>query len=213
MGRGVTGLDKDPRWRRLNEGEYVCACCGENHRGLFDLACHRPDQWQTGDDRSANSEVNLSSDCLTEDFCVLNGEHFFVRCVLPVPIVGGQGAEFGFGVWSTLSRKNFEIYVETFGGGEQGGLGPWFGWLSNAIKGYPDTLSMKCQVHPQNGRQRPLLKLDPTDHPLAIEQREGMTLDRILDLYALNGHDLGLPPTAKGVGGLVKNIFGVLRRP
>jgi len=46
-------------------------------------------------------------------------------------------------------------------------------------------------VHPQEGRQRPYIELEATDHPLAIEQRAGITFDRLLDLYALNGHDPG----------------------
>ena len=58
------------------------------------------------------------------------------------------------------------------------------------LKSYPDTLNMKCQVHPREGRQRPTIELEPTDHPLAIEQRDGITFDRLLTIYALNGHDL-----------------------
>jgi hypothetical protein len=69
-------------------------------------------------------------------------------------------------------------------------LGPWFGWFSNRLKGYDDTLNLKCQVHPRPGRQRPWIELEPTDHPLAVEQRRGMTLDRLLEIYALNGHDI-----------------------
>ena len=69
-------------------------------------------------------------------------------------------------------------------------MGPWFGWFSNRLKGYPETLNLKCQVRPRSGRQRPLIELEPTDHPLAVEQRDGITLDRIFEIFALNGHDL-----------------------
>jgi hypothetical protein len=58
------------------------------------------------------------------------------------------------------------------------------------LKGYPDTLNLKCQVLPQEGRQRPFVELEPTAHPLAVEQREGATFDRILEIYALYGHDM-----------------------
>ena len=90
----------------------------------------------------------------------------------------------------TLSRKNFEIYTETFDGGRQDGLGPWFGWFSNRLEGYPETLNLKAQVRPQGGHVRPLVELEPTDHPLAIEQRHGISFDRLLEIYALNGHDM-----------------------
>jgi len=49
---------------------------------------------------------------------------------------------------------------------------------------------LKCHVLPQEGRQRPLVRLEATDHPLAVEQQTGITFDRLLELYALNGHDL-----------------------
>jgi hypothetical protein len=49
---------------------------------------------------------------------------------------------------------------------------------------------MKCRVRPQNDSQRPLIELEPTDHPLSAEQQNGISLDRILDIYAENGHDM-----------------------
>jgi hypothetical protein len=45
-------------------------------------------------------------------------------------------------------------------------------------------------LHPRDGRQRPCVELEPTGHPLAIEQQRGISLDRLLEIYALNGHDL-----------------------
>jgi hypothetical protein len=156
---------------------------------LFDLACDKPDFWQGGEQRP-NSELQGSENILTEDFCVLGGTHYFVRCVLQLPILGKQDAVFGFGTWATLSKQNFSRYVDTFDSGAQGDLGPWFGWFSNRLKDYPDTLNLKCQVHPRAGRQRPLIELERTEHPLAVEQQNGITFDRLLAIYAVNGHDL-----------------------
>jgi hypothetical protein len=180
----------DPRWQRLHDREWTCPCCGLNHGGVFDLACGEPAYWQGSADKSPNSAVRTSRNVLTEDFCVLDGEHFFVRCVLELPIAGQPNASFGYGVWSSLSKKNFDLYLETFDSDGQSDLGPWFGWFSNRLKGYPDTLGLKCQVHPQGDGQRPLVELEPTDHPLAVEQRNGISFDRLLDIYAWNGHDL-----------------------
>jgi hypothetical protein len=182
-------LDHDPRWRRLHARAWICPGCGSKHRGLFDLACDKPDVWQ-GAAARPNSEIVGADDILTEDFCVLGGEHFFVRCVLQLPILGRPETFFGFGTWATLSKKNFDRNLATFDSGRQGRLGPWFGWFSNRLMGYPDTLNLKCQVHPRDGRQRPYIELDPTEHPLAIEQQQGIAFDRLLEIYALYGHDL-----------------------
>ena len=183
-------LANDPRWRRLWGKAWRCSHCGETHQGLFDLACGKPGPFPGPEDTAPNSALDLSGNFLSEDFCVLNGQHFFVRAVLELPIQGSGGERFGFGVWSTLSRPNFERYVETFDSGEQDGLGPWFGWFSNRLDGYPDTANLKCQVQPKSGRQRPRVLLEPTSHQLAVEQQHGITFDRVLDLYAINGHDI-----------------------
>jgi hypothetical protein len=183
-------LEQDRRWLRLHDRAWTCPCCGENHAGLFDLACDAPDFWRDGAERKPNADIVSATHILTEDFCILDGEHFFVRGVLELPIIGASGERFGFGVWTTLSRKNFDLYLASFDSGEQGHLGPWFGWFSNRLSGYPDTLNLKCQVHPQDGRKRPLIALEATDHPLAVEQHEGITFDRLLEIYAQHGHDL-----------------------
>jgi hypothetical protein len=178
----------DPRWNQLRSRTWECASCGEAHSGLFDLGCAKPDFWQGPEDYLPNSTVRDSAHCLTEDFCVLDGEHYFIRCILKLPLVGAPGEHFGFGVWSTLSKKNFEKYQETFDSGEQEELGPWFGWFSNRLKGYPDTLNLKCQVHPQAGRQRPWIELEASGHPLAQESLDGITYERLLEIYAAYGH-------------------------
>jgi hypothetical protein len=183
----------DPRWKKFQHRSWACASCGETHVGLFDLGCAKPDFWQSSEQPLANSAIVGSKHCLTEDFCILDNEHYFVRCLLRLPLVGSPGEYFGLGVWSTLAPKNFDKYASTFDRGEQEDLGPWFGWLSNRLKGYPDTLSLKCQVHPQPGRQRPLLELKPTEHPLARESLQGITYERLLEIYAANGHAAGPP--------------------
>ena len=158
---------EDPRWRRLSELAWECSSCGLAHVGLFDLASDNPDFWQRSTEKSPNSAVLGSDNVLAEDFCIIDGQHYFVRCVLELPLVGLSGKAFGFGVWVTLSKKNFAVYCENFGSGQRGTLGPWFGWFSNRLKGYPDTLNLKCQVCPQEGRQRPHIELEAGDHPLA----------------------------------------------
>ena len=52
-----------------------------------------------------------------------------------------------YGLWSTVSKANFQTYGDNFDTGFDGLLGPWFGWFSNRLKGCPDTL--------QDPRKRP----------------------------------------------------------
>ncbi len=183
-------LTNDPRWRRLHDRTWVCPCCGEAHGGLFDIALDRPGACAADQPLQPNARPGSADNFLSEDFCVVDGAHFFVRGVLRLPIVGAPDARFGWGCWSSLSKAHFDAYVETFDSGDQCEQGPWFGWFSNTLPGYPETFALKCQVHPQDNRQRPLIELEPTDHPLSQEQQHGITLDRILEFYALTGHDM-----------------------
>lgn len=59
---------------------------------------------------------------------------------------------------------------------------PYFGWLVNSILGYPETASLKTHVHTQPVGLRPLIALEPTDHPLAVAQREGITMARVQEI-------------------------------
>jgi hypothetical protein len=43
----------------------------------------------------------------------------------------------------------------------------------------PSTLNLKTNVHTQPVGLRPLVELEPTDHPLAVEQRDGITVARV----------------------------------
>ena len=182
-------LEDDIRWRRLTRTGLRCVSCGQLHKGLFDLAVDAPAQWPGEPDPEPNSALGDRTQVLTNDFCVID-ESYFIRCVLRLPIVGAKDEFFAYGVWSSLSAKNFQLYRDTFDSREQGELGPWFGWFCSRLKGYPDTGGLKCKVHPQSEGKRPFIELEPTDHPLAVEQREGVTLDRLLEIFALNGHEL-----------------------
>jgi len=186
----VDDLRHDSRWKRLHERDWTCPGCQQKHVGLFDLSVDAPGYWRGSGEARPNSEVQSSSNILTEDFCVVDGEHFFVRSVLELPIIGAPEKRFGYGIWSSLSKPNFDLYLENFDNEKRAHLGPWFGWFSNRLPGYPNTLSLKCQLYPQDSRLRPLIELEPTEHPLALEQQHGITFDRILEVYALNGHDL-----------------------
>ncbi len=57
---------------------------------------------------------------------------------------------------------------------------PYFGWLVTELPVYPEsTLLLKTHVRTRAVGVRPLIELEPTDHPLAVEQREGITAERV----------------------------------
>ena len=66
---------------------------------------------------------------------------------------------------------------------------PYFGWLSTALPLYPETLHLKTNVHTRPLGQRPFVELEPTGHPLAVEQREGITMARVQEIAEVLLHD------------------------
>lgn len=133
----------------------------------------------------------MEGDFLSQDFCVLDGKYFMVRAVLLIPVIGLKD-QFGFGCWSTLSRDNFRKYVDGFDSGEYADMGPWGGWLTNRVENFvegPDPLAL--WVQPQPDRKRPLLWVRDDDHPLAIAQEQGITPERMLEVFAHYGHAPG----------------------
>ena len=45
-----------------------------------------------------------------------------------------------------------------------------------------ETMLLKAGVRPRPGGLRPTIELEPTDHPLAVEQREGITAERLIEI-------------------------------
>jgi hypothetical protein len=175
-------------------GRWRCASCDAVHEGLLDLAAFAPDPWPGEELREPNSNLRLDGNFLSEDFCVMDGRYFFVRGVLEIP-VHGFAEKFGFGCWSTLSRENFEKYVEGFDDGVFADWGPWSGWLGNRLGDYIGTEPEAVWVYPQPHRQRPTFRIMDSGHPLAIDQEKGITPERLLAIFEQYGHAIE-PPQA-----------------
>lgn len=181
----------DDRLSQLLASGFTCATCGERHEGLFDIAFDYPDPWEGPTEKEPNGVVRFAleggRDILSEDFCLM-GEHRFVRCILPLNLIG-TGETFAFGVWGTLSQKRFLEYVELFDTPHGSTFGPAFSWLSNRLP-QASSASVRAQLHGQDGRQRPILKIEDAEHPFFQFQASGLSYEDLLTIYAHYGHRL-----------------------
>lgn len=171
----------------LTSPSWPCAGCGKGHEGGIALAAFAPDPWRGAELYEENAALRFDGDFLSEDFCVLDGKYFMVRACVEIPVHGLE-ATFSFGVWSTLSRANFDKYLTGFDDGAYPDMGPWGGWLCNQLETYIGTDPLGVWVVPQANRQRPQLYVQDDDHPLAIAQDQGISPERALELYAFYGH-------------------------
>lgn len=55
---------------------------------------------------------------------------------------------------------------------------PYFGWLCNQVAAYQDSIHLKLSVQTRPPGLTPLFFLEPTDHPLAIDQLNGISIAR-----------------------------------
>jgi hypothetical protein len=116
---------------------------------------------------------------LTSDTCQIDGSQFYVRGIIRVPI-RGTAEPFGIGVWVSHREENFRAYAEH---PDLAAIGPFFGWLATRVHFYrEDTMGLKTMAHYQGGKVRPLIEVEPTNHPLAVDQREGITLEKACEI-------------------------------
>lgn len=160
---------------------WKCKSCDEWHTGpCLDFGHDSPAYWRkelAEDDRMAGER---RASFLGSEFCAVDDEHFFVRGLIHLPIIG-TGESFRWGVWGSLSRENFDK-LRTLSEAEAAELPPMFSWLSTNLPEYPDTRSLKMYAHPQRHNQRPHFRLEKTDHPLAQEYHHGITPERVREL-------------------------------
>lgn len=152
------------------------------HRGMPTFGWSYPIQYLQVPEEERAERCSLGS-----DDCVIDEELFFVRGCIEIPVEDCD-EPFAWGAWVSLSRDNFHIFIEHFGRDRRSHLEPMFGWLCSRIVAYPDTLNLKTRLHLRDDGIRPYIELEPTDHPLAVEQRSGISQARVAEIYALMTH-------------------------
>lgn len=161
---------------RSDEG-FVCRTCGQYHTKLpMEFGADAPALYYTIPSEECDARCDLTS-----DLCVIDEEHFFIRGCVEIPVLDGPGP-FVWGVWCSLSKENFKRTVEMWEVEGRENEPPYFGWLCTALPLYPETLHLKTHVHTRPLGQRPIVELEPTDHPLAVQQRQGITMARVREI-------------------------------
>jgi hypothetical protein len=124
---------------------------------------------------------------LTEDQCVVDGQHFFIRGHVELPILATADT-FAWSVWCSLSEGNFRHMTDRWENPERDGDG-YFGWLSSLISIYSSTIHLKTNVKVRAVGMVPLIEIQDCEHPLFIDQRDGVTLMRVHEFVHALTHD------------------------
>jgi hypothetical protein len=160
--------------------QFQCAQCGERHEGEPSIGFKVPDYLLgiPASEREARAWWN-------DDLCVIDSKYFFARACLEVPILGTP-EPFLWGIWVSLSERSFEDYRTKLVSGEAGG--PYFSWIANCLPGYPSPEGLKARTYPQPGTDRPLVAIEESEHPLAVDFHRGISVERAQEIFAMVLH-------------------------
>ena len=190
----VSVLD-DPRWHTFNEAGFACSC-GERHVGLFPIQMQTPKGWPGEPVYEPNAALRMDGNFLSQDFCVMEGKYFAMRMRLPVAIRGAEPAAFMYTVWASLNQAEFEVYVDDARRSELRANARAPARLVNNINGYVNSGGlMGSALHQEDGGYPVLLLHGPQpdndpNHTLLSDQRNGIGVDRMLELFVAYGHDM-----------------------
>ncbi|MBT8457201.1 MAG: DUF2199 domain-containing protein [Alphaproteobacteria bacterium] len=185
----MTDLAQDPRWRRINDREFECPCCGKRFGGVYDVVFDHPDPWGHGNRAKSGEDILWAGkNWLSSDLCVQDGD-YFVRCIMPFPIIGSDQS-FAFGVWGSVSKDSFKHFYMGFDTSDYGDFTGCFSWLSNNIPHVGQDDWIPCDLMIEDPTKRPVLYAQSKAAAVRAHQENGITFDQLLDIYASAGNDI-----------------------
>ena len=158
---------------------FTCSVCGETHAGeMRDIRMGLPQPIFLLDDDEREQRAYVDG-----DFAALDGDRFFVRALLELPIDGEDGY-FGYGTWVEVSREDAETLGALWHDDAGGDPGPFTGRLANELAPYAFTEGLPVRIRLRDVRLLPLVELDEANHELVRAQRRGISLHRAHELAA-----------------------------
>jgi hypothetical protein len=153
---------------------FQCSCCGQFHDDLpMSLGSPAPAAWYDIPAEERADRAQLSS-----DQCIIDDEHFFLLGRLELPVVDSS-EPFVWLTWVSVSESNFERANQLWDTQGRESEPPYFVWVQSALPYPGGTLSLKGELHTRPLGERPMVYLEPSDHPLSVEQRSGVTIARV----------------------------------
>ena len=162
----------------LNTG-FDCHVCGARHDVLpLSFSVKAPFASSTIPTAERGRRV-----VLTPEQCILDGCRFYLRGRIPLRI-HELDEPFIWGVWAEISPRDFMHIHEHWHTPGREAAKPYTGWLNTSLPLYGRTLNLAVEVHTQPVGRRPHFHVTDALHPLAREQRDGISLARVQEIAA-----------------------------
>jgi hypothetical protein len=157
-------------------GGYICHVCGERHILPLSYSVKLPVAA-----KAVPSEEIEKRIVITPDQCVIDNKEFFLRGRIPIPIHGLE-EPFIWGVWAEVGPKDFLRTTQLWNTEGRETEPPFPGYLNNEIPLFGDTINLEVNVQTQVVGRRPSFFVLQEDHPLAIQQRDGLSLQQVEEI-------------------------------
>jgi len=153
---------------------WKCPCCDKQHTSLpLDWSMMAPQDFLEvpPDQRFFRTKID-------QNFCGVD-DKFFVRGLVELP-VKEINDNLRLGAWVQVPIKQGERILKAENGPNSSRHGPFKGTLRSRLNLYPDTLNLKAVLHLRDDSV-PLIKIEPCEHQLHVEQRDGISVDRVIE--------------------------------
>ena len=122
------------------------------------------------------------------DQCIVDDQYFFVRGHIELELADSS-EPFIWSVWVSLSQESFSHMSKNWDAEGREKNPPYFGWLMSSLPCYPETQHLKTSVQTQPLGVVPLVTLEPSEHPLSLEQQSGINMHRVHEIvHQVMGH-------------------------
>jgi hypothetical protein len=164
---------------------FKCKSCDQFHEETPTFGFDAPAivQWIKPEDREKRVELGT-------DDCVVDQERFLVRGCIEIPVIDAKDLLI-WGVWVDVSQPDFRKWIDAFDLEKRAHVGPFAGYLGNVLPCYPDTFNLHVVMHLRDKGMRPYIKVSASEHPLHVEQRNGVTQTRLAEIYEQLMHPQG----------------------
>ena len=118
---------------------------------------------------------------LSPDLCVIDERFHYVRGRFAIP-VHGVDEPFIWGVWAWLQPKDFYRTNQRWNDPTRVDEPPYAGLLNSELPLYGDTVNLPVTVQAMAVGRRPHFFPADAAHPLAAEQRTGISMERVVEI-------------------------------
>lgn len=167
----------------------TCSCCGEALTGLpLDISIGYPDRIMIMSDADKVKYVSSPSRSMLN----WRNKEFFIRGLIEIPILETENY-FCYGAWTQVSKKDYKKFLKAWVKSKREDdtvkehIYGHFACMMIPIL-YPDAYGLQVAICDRSDRAAGFV-LEPTEHPLSLEQHNGITMERVHEIVRALGYE------------------------